>query len=68
VNQLETLKLIDKFRAEAKAAIVAERERCAKICETSAIYYAGGSPMGLVPNKLGDPVGHLFAAAIRNVE
>jgi hypothetical protein len=33
VNQLETLKLIDKFRAEAKAAIAAERERCAKIAD-----------------------------------
>jgi hypothetical protein len=49
-----------------REAVAAERERCAKICETNAVYYAGSSPMGLVPNKLGDPIGHLFAASIRN--
>lgn len=42
-----------------------ERERCAKLCETHAVYYRGTEPIKLVPSKTGEPIGKVFAAAIR---
>jgi hypothetical protein len=55
--------VIDKLQA----ALAAERERCARICEMHTIYYAGTTPMKLMPSVSGDPIGHLFAAAIRSL-
>ena len=60
-------KLIDDMvQGFILAAVAAERERCAKICETHAVYYVGMGPTKLVPSKSGEPIGLLFAAAIRN--
>lgn len=46
-------------------AIAAERERCALICETNAVFYRGTEPIALVASKTGEPIGHVFARAIR---
>jgi hypothetical protein len=40
-------------------------EEAAKVCETHAVYHVGTAPTKLVPSATGEPVGHLFADAIR---
>jgi hypothetical protein len=50
------------------ALLKGERERCAKICETHAVYYVGTEPVKLIPGSFGEPIGKLFAKAIRDVD
>jgi len=56
------------IEAQVAAAIAVERERCAMICESHAVHYIGMKPIRLAPSMTGEPVGRLFAAAIRRAE
>ena len=54
------------IEARIERAVAAERERCAKICETSSIYYRGTEPVRLVAGR-GEPIGKLYANSIRGI-